>query len=146
MVKRLYCLALVLLLISGASTISDSSEYDARRQQAYNNQNAILDQLSDSDDYNWDVGPSKIILRRSTLSMIEQLKYNTVVLCLKSQPPITPSEVVPGSRSRFDDFIATHINQTLYIHGQYVSNSSSAVNIFIRVVNFSTIFDAIHRF
>lgn len=31
-------------------------------------------------------------------------------------PPITPLSVVPGVRSRHDDFGAVHVNQTAYIH------------------------------
>ena len=37
-------------------------------------------------------------------------------MCLQSKPAITPRSVAPGVRSRFDDFAATHINQTLIIH------------------------------
>jgi hypothetical protein len=38
------------------------------------------------------------------------------VVCLQNLPPKTPTTLVPGVRSRFDDFLATHINQTLSIH------------------------------
>jgi len=33
-----------------------------------------------------------------------------------TKPALTPASVAPGAKSRFDDFVATHINQTLAIH------------------------------
>lgn len=33
------------------------------------------------------------------------------------KPSITPLDKAPGARSRYDDFVVTHINQTLTIHG-----------------------------
>jgi tyrosinase len=53
---------------------------------------------------------------RSTLSFSERKEYTDAVLCLRELPPITPMEVVPGARSRFDDIHAGHINQTLWVH------------------------------
>lgn len=46
----------------------------------------------------------------------EKLDYIQAVSCMMSKPSITPAEVVPGARSRYDDFVATHVNQTLTIH------------------------------
>lgn len=53
----------------------------------------------------------------STLSSAEKTSYINAVQCLASKPSITPASLVPGARSRYDDFVATHINQTLTIHG-----------------------------
>jgi len=53
---------------------------------------------------------------RSTLSFSERKEYTDAVLCLRELPPITPKEIVPGARSRFDDIHAEHINQTLWVH------------------------------
>ncbi|KAL3418664.1 tyrosinase central domain-containing protein [Phlyctema vagabunda] len=52
----------------------------------------------------------------SALSLQERKAYIDAVLCLQALPPKTPAELVPGARSRFDDFLALHINQTLSIH------------------------------
>ncbi|KAG9698850.1 tyrosinase central domain-containing protein, partial [Aureobasidium melanogenum] len=52
----------------------------------------------------------------STLSKPHKKKYIDAVLCLQSKPAISGS-LAPGARSRYDDFLATHINQTLTIHG-----------------------------
>ncbi|CCF45515.1 tyrosinase central domain-containing protein, partial [Colletotrichum higginsianum] len=51
-----------------------------------------------------------------TLSRLERLDYIKAVKCLQSRPARTPSSEAPGARSRFDDFVATHINQTFTVH------------------------------
>ncbi|KAJ5105463.1 hypothetical protein NUU61_002810 [Penicillium alfredii] len=38
------------------------------------------------------------------------------VRCLQQLPARTPKHVAPGARTRYDDFLATHINQTQQIH------------------------------
>jgi tyrosinase len=48
--------------------------------------------------------------------MDQRKEYTDAVHCLRRLPPITPPEIAPGARSRFDDLHATHINQTLWIH------------------------------
>ena len=51
-----------------------------------------------------------------TLSPPEKKAYISAVLCMMHKPPIS-GDLVPGARSRFDDFFGTHVNQTLHIHG-----------------------------
>ncbi|KAH6700608.1 hypothetical protein BKA61DRAFT_740886 [Leptodontidium sp. MPI-SDFR-AT-0119] len=51
-----------------------------------------------------------------TLSAEERIAYTNAVLCLQEKTSFTPTNLVPGARSRFDDWVATHINQTLNIH------------------------------
>lgn len=60
----------------------------------------------------------KISIRReySTLSNSEKLGYTKAVKCLMAKGPITPLDLAPGVRSHYDDFVATHINQTWSIH------------------------------
>lgn len=53
----------------------------------------------------------------STLSNSERAAYTNAVLCLMSKPGKTDQTVVPGAKTRYDDFVWTHINQTLTIHG-----------------------------
>lgn len=38
------------------------------------------------------------------------------MLCLQATPAKTPSELAPGAKTRYDDFVVAHINQTFYIH------------------------------
>ncbi|BCR96037.1 tyrosinase family protein [Aspergillus luchuensis] len=46
----------------------------------------------------------------------EKKDYINSVLCLQKLPARTPSHLAPGAKTRYDDFLATHINQTLEIH------------------------------
>jgi tyrosinase len=57
------------------------------------------------------------MLIRSALSATERKSYISAVQCLSKKAPKTPSSAAPGARNRYDDFVATHINQTLTIHG-----------------------------
>lgn len=50
------------------------------------------------------------------MSKPDRKAYIDAVLCLQSKPSISPPGLVPGARSRFDDFQAIHINQTFTIH------------------------------
>jgi tyrosinase len=56
------------------------------------------------------------VLHRATFSYFEKRSYINAVKCLQSLPSITPPSAAPGAKRRFDDFAATHINQTLTIH------------------------------
>ncbi|OAG08361.1 tyrosinase central domain protein [Paraphaeosphaeria sporulosa] len=53
---------------------------------------------------------------RSALKPAERIDFTRSVQCLMNLPPKTPIEVAPGVTSRYDDFTATHINNTLLIH------------------------------
>ncbi|KAJ8068053.1 hypothetical protein OCU04_003632 [Sclerotinia nivalis] len=55
--------------------------------------------------------------RECDLSGADRIAYTNAALCLQSKESITPPELVPGARSRYDDFVATHMNQTYIIHG-----------------------------
>ncbi|KAI4912816.1 hypothetical protein J4E90_006222 [Alternaria incomplexa] len=52
----------------------------------------------------------------STLSKPERRNYIDAIKCLHSKPGLTPASVAPGARSRFDDFVVTHVKQTYSIH------------------------------
>ena len=54
---------------------------------------------------------------RSTLSRNEKLNYIDAVKCLHEKPALTPSAVAAGAKSRFDDFVVTHVIQTYWVHG-----------------------------
>ncbi|KAF4312431.1 putative tyrosinase central domain protein [Botryosphaeria dothidea] len=51
------------------------------------------------------------------LTATEKKEYIAAVQCISTKASITPKEKCPGCVSRYDDFVATHINQTLTIHG-----------------------------
>ena len=46
----------------------------------------------------------------------EKKDYIQSLLCLQRLPARTPSNLAAGAKTRYDDFLATHINQTIYIH------------------------------
>lgn len=50
------------------------------------------------------------------MAVAERINYTDAVKCLTRKPPRLPTKDYPGVRSRFDDFVATHINQTLKVH------------------------------
>ncbi|KAF2786397.1 Di-copper centre-containing protein [Melanomma pulvis-pyrius CBS 109.77] len=60
-----------------------------------------------------------VAIRRewSTLSSKEKKSYIAAVQCLSTKPAKTPAALAAGAKNRYDDFVATHINQTLSIHG-----------------------------
>ncbi|KAF9638021.1 Tyrosinase [Lasiodiplodia theobromae] len=62
--------------------------------------------------------PTTAPIRREwgSLSPEEKTDFIGAVKCLAEKEPLTPAELAPGVRNRFDDFLATHINQTLSIH------------------------------
>ena len=52
----------------------------------------------------------------STLKPQEKRSLLDAVLCLQRLPSIS-GDLAPRARSRYDDFVATHVNQTISIHG-----------------------------
>lgn len=53
---------------------------------------------------------------RRHLSKQEKSAYINAVKCLQAKPAITPTSIAPGVVSRYEDFVTTHILQTLSIH------------------------------
>lgn len=61
----------------------------------------------------WDFA---LTIHRGDLSKKERREYINAVLCLQRKEAITPRAEVPGVRTRYDDFVASHINQTFFTH------------------------------
>lgn len=51
-----------------------------------------------------------------SLTLSERTSYIDAVLCMQSSPSHLNNTQVPGAKTRLDDFVATHINQTRSIH------------------------------
>ncbi|KAI5863699.1 Di-copper centre-containing protein [Durotheca rogersii] len=119
---------LVCALLAGAAaaaptardTISDSqAELQSIVDQAVSTQTELLDSGSTTPKRGRQkCTPSTISVRREwgTLSKAERKAYTDAVLCLQRLPARTPTSDVPGVRSRFDDFVAIHIQKTPVIH------------------------------
>ncbi|TIA61904.1 Di-copper centre-containing protein [Aureobasidium pullulans] len=62
--------------------------------------------------------PGNVQVRKewSTLSPRERITYTDAVLCLQNKAAKSPASWAPGAKSRYDDWVATHIDQTLRIH------------------------------
>ncbi|KAK4237182.1 putative tyrosinase [Achaetomium macrosporum] len=52
-----------------------------------------------------------------SLSTAERKDYIRAVQCLMRKPSKYDPKAAPGAKTRYDDFVAVHINQTLSIHG-----------------------------
>jgi tyrosinase len=50
------------------------------------------------------------------LSVLERRSYIDAVLCLGRKPARTPAAIAAGAKTRYDDFVVTHIQQTRTIH------------------------------
>ncbi|KAK4639912.1 hypothetical protein QC761_700690 [Podospora bellae-mahoneyi] len=53
----------------------------------------------------------------SDMTVEARQEYVRAVLCLQKKSPRAPKDKVPGSLSRFDDFVATHMTQAGELHG-----------------------------
>lgn len=60
---------------------------------------------------------------RDVYTSDERTEYIRAVKCLQAAESITPAGLGSGIRTRFDDFVATHMNQTTTIHltGNFLS-------------------------
>ena len=61
---------------------------------------------------------------RSDLSVAEREEYIKAVLCLQSKPAKAPKDKVPGAKSRYDDFVATHATQAMMLHDTVSSDQT----------------------
>jgi len=55
--------------------------------------------------------------KRGALPRSEKLDYIRAVQCLAKLPARTPASIAAGAKSRYDDLVVTHIQQTFTIHG-----------------------------
>ncbi|KAF1837597.1 Di-copper centre-containing protein [Decorospora gaudefroyi] len=53
----------------------------------------------------------------SMLSKAERRNYIEAIQCIHSKPALTPAAVASGAKSRYDDFVVTHVLQTYSVHG-----------------------------
>lgn len=119
----LIVLGLSALAISSITSDEEEAELSSLAERAYGETQAYLksDQRRRHVDRN-SCTPKTLRIRREwgSLSKSQRKSYIRAVQCLQSKPSRTPSALAPGAKSRFDDFVATHINQTLSIH--YTAN------------------------
>lgn len=64
---------------------------------------------------------------RGDLADGEKSSYINAVLCLAKAPSKLDASKYPGAKTRYDDFVAVHLNQTLSIHGTVFSLLQSPI-------------------
>ncbi|QGA17998.1 hypothetical protein EYB26_005676 [Talaromyces marneffei] len=101
-----------------ASTLTSQAalQLDTLNQYAYNATTGSFDDTTTNKRGGCSLSNLKIRREWSTFTAAQKKAYIDAVLCLQSKPSNTPSNLVPGARTRYDDFVATHINQTPNIH------------------------------
>ncbi|KAK8126542.1 uncharacterized protein PG998_002301 [Apiospora kogelbergensis] len=114
-----FCLLLAKASVVSSWTPAPTHGSDLLAQQSLANlRNALADgtlkQELDKQGVAQTCGPDGLAVRReySTLSDEEKLEYTRAIKCLMAQPSTVDPVQVPGARSRYDDFVATHINNT----------------------------------
>ena len=51
------------------------------------------------------------------MAKVERKDYIRAVQCLQTLPSKSDPAWAPAAKSRYDDFVAVHVNQTMLIHG-----------------------------
>lgn len=116
---RLLALTAALLFSTALSTSPSKDEAQLSRlaKQAYD-QTFTYNHPGAYGQKHQKCSPKNIRVRRnySHLSPSARKHYIASIQCLQSLPSQTPSSLSSGAKTRYDDFVATHINQTLTIH------------------------------
>ncbi len=54
---------------------------------------------------------------RGDMPAADRKAYIAAMLCIMKKPSKLDATKFPGAKSRYDDFVVVHMNQTLSIHG-----------------------------
>ncbi|OGM44332.1 tyrosinase [Aspergillus bombycis] len=101
---------------ASSSTAVASSQLDQLADFAYNVTTDSVTGGSESKRGGCTLQNLRIRRDWRTFSKTQKKDYINSVLCLQKLPSRTPAHLAPGARTRYDDFVATHINQTQIIH------------------------------
>jgi hypothetical protein len=61
--------------------------------------------------------------------------YIAAMLCIMEKPSKLDPTKFPGAKTRYDDFVVVHMNQTLNIHGTVCAGSSRRCNLDAELVH-----------
>ncbi|KAF7594719.1 hypothetical protein BBP40_008612 [Aspergillus hancockii] len=98
---------------ASSSTAVASSQLDQLAHFAYN---ITTDNVSSSKRGGCTLQNLRVRRDWRAFSSTQKKAYINSVKCLQKLPSRTPAEKAPGAKTRYDDFVATHIDQTLKIH------------------------------
>jgi len=59
----------------------------------------------------------------------QRKQYIAAMLCLMTKPSKLDKTKYPGAKSRYEDFVAVHMNQTMNIHGTVRTRATMAGNL-----------------
>ncbi|TAQ89355.1 hypothetical protein B7494_g2355 [Chlorociboria aeruginascens] len=95
-------------------TPADTSLTDSLAANAFSNLTTYGIQDNGQAYCSW----SNVAIRRewTALSTTERKAYTDAVLCLMSKPAQSDPVLMPGAKTRYDDFVGLHINSTIFIH------------------------------
>ncbi|KAM0354217.1 hypothetical protein ACHAPU_001255 [Fusarium lateritium] len=107
---------------ASAPEVTNIDELDDLAAAAYDTAKSLAGDKSKRDSTcNW----SNVRVRREwgSLSKKDKTAYIDAVKCLQSKPSKTPTSFSNGAKTRFDDWVAIHLNQTQSIHytGNFLS-------------------------
>jgi len=119
-------IAAALLLAASASAWKPSSTKGTDKLARQGLKNLKRHHASYSSMSSCTIGKAAVRKEWLSLSDKEKTAYITAVQCLMDKPSIT-GDAAPGAKSRYDDFVAVHINQTLSIHATVSASPNSGV-------------------
>lgn len=104
--------------------IEAAARFDGMAQNAL--KNSINTIIENSSKENNTCTLENLRVRRNwrAFTPTEKKSYIKSVLCLITSQSITPPHLARGVRSRFDDFVAVHINQSYHIHRDVSLNTA----------------------
>ncbi|PLB40132.1 tyrosinase family protein [Aspergillus candidus] len=111
---RWHLVATAALLAFSPASASPTDPWDVLAGKALHNQAHYHSKHKGDGSCN----PKTASVRREwgSLSKRERKDYTSAVNCLHSKPSKSDPSFAPGARNRYDDFVAVHINQTIFIH------------------------------
>ena len=99
------------------SIVNSSVHFDRLSQFALTKTiNRISAKASDNTNHGCTLDTLRVRRNWAAFTPPEKRSYIDSILCLTELPPLTPPELASGPRSRFDDFVAVHINQSYHVH------------------------------
>ncbi|RYO04717.1 hypothetical protein AA0119_g3899 [Alternaria tenuissima] len=106
-----------LLALAGSTIAAKAPETDALAKHGLDQ--LWLDVAKHPNSYSTKCTKRKVARRRewSKLKRSEKLNYIDAVQCTGQKKARTPAAIAAGAKSRYDDFVVTHILLTQYTHG-----------------------------
>ncbi|EHA46650.1 hypothetical protein MGG_10561 [Pyricularia oryzae 70-15] len=112
---RLFSTALLALGLVGGMAAAQGSQPDALKQLENKGMPQLMAQLAKSKTCS--NATMRIRKEWGDLPGAERKEYIAAVLCLSQRPSHYSPSVCPGCKSRYDDFVAVHMEFTPTIHG-----------------------------